>query len=349
MSRPAPQPVAAYHPPGNGAATPAAHVPVLLGAVLGALAPRDGAVYVDGTFGAGGYSAALLDAAHCRVVAIDRDPGAVERGRALAERHGGRLMIIEGRFGDMAQLLASLNSGAIAGIALDLGLSSIQLDAPERGFSFRFDGPLDMRMSRQGRSAADLVATLSEPELAELIRTFGEERFARRIARAIATERQRRGIQRTNELAAIVRAAVPRSEPGQDPATRTFQALRIAVNDELAELDRGLIAAERVLAPGGRLAVVSFHSLEDRRVKEFLRRRGGITPGASRHRPDRAGVPAPSFKLLSRRAVKPGAAEIAHNPRARSARLRAAERTAAPPWPANSELTDRNLPRGWQT
>jgi 16S rRNA (cytosine1402-N4)-methyltransferase len=314
---------------------PVRHVPVLLDAVVDALAPRDDAVYVDGTFGGGGYSEALLTAARCHVFGIDRDPSAVERGRALAARHAGRLRILEGCFGEMERLLAPVNADPIAGIALDLGVSSTQLDTPERGFSFRFDGPLDMRMSGAGQSAADLVETLPETELAELIRVFGEERFARRVARAIAAARQRRQIRRTMELAEIVRAAMPKSEPGQDPATRTFQALRIAVNDELGELDRGLAAAERLLAPGGRLAVVSFHSLEDRRVKDFMRRRSGLAPGASRHQPDRAVRPAPSFKLLSRRAIRPGAAEIAHNSRARAARLRAAERTASPAWPAD--------------
>jgi 16S rRNA (cytosine1402-N4)-methyltransferase len=349
MSPPESHRITATEQAGNdGAARPGGHIPVLLGPVLTALAPRDGAVFIDGTFGGGGYSEALLAAARCRVFAIDRDPEAVRHGLALAERHDGRLTLIEGRFGDMAHLLAPVNTDPVAGIALDLGVSSTQLDTPERGFSFRFDGPLDMRMSGRGQSAADLVGSLSESELAELIRTLGEERFAPRIARAIATERQRQGIRRTSELAAIVRAAVPRSEPGQDPATRTFQALRIAVNDELGELDRGLVAAEQLLAPGGRLAVVSFHSLEDRRVKEFLRRRSDAAPGASRHRPDRRRVGAPSFKLLSRRVVKPGAAEIAHNPRARAARLRAAERTAAAPWPANSERAERGRLGGLQ-
>jgi 16S rRNA (cytosine1402-N4)-methyltransferase len=315
----------------------AGHIPVLLNAVLAALAPRDDGVYVDATFGGGGYSEALLKAAHCRVFGIDRDPDAMRRGRDLAERYGERLRLLEGRFGDLAQLLAPANTDPVAGIALDLGLSSTQLDTPERGFSFRFDGPLDMRISGAGQSAADLVATLSESDLAELIRGLGEERFARRIAGAINAARQRRPIQRTTELAEIVRAVVPQSEPGQDPATRTFQALRIAVNDELGELDRGLAAAEQLLAPGGRLAVVSFHSLEDRRVKEFLRRRSDMAPRASRHRPVGAETPSPSFTLLTRRAVKPSAAEIAHNPRARAARLRAAARTAAPPWPRNGE------------
>src|ERR1700757_915740 len=282
------------------------HVPVLLDAVVDALAPRDNAVYVDGTFGGGGYSEALLAAARCRVFGIDRDPDAVESGRDLAERYAGRLRILEGRFGDMERLLAPVNADPIAGIALDLGISSTQLDTPERGFSFRFDGPLDMRMGRAGQNAADLVESLSEAELAELIRAFGEERFSRRVARAIASARRRQRIERTIELAEIVRAATPKSEPGQDPATRTFQALRIAVNDDLGELDRGLAAAERLLAPGGRLAVVSFHSLEDRRVKDFMRRRSGLAPSASRHQPDCAARLAPSFRLLSRRTIRPG-------------------------------------------
>jgi len=315
----------------------AGHVPVFLAAVLDVMAPRDDAVYIDGTFGGGGYSEALLAAARCRVFGIDRDPDAVQRGRDLAKRHAERLTILEGRFGEMERLLAPLNADPIAGISLDLGVSSTQLDSPECGFSFRYDGPLDMRMSGAGQTAADLVAAVSEAELAELIRGFGEERFARRVARAIASARRNRPIRRTTELAEIVRAAIPKSEPGHDPATRTFQALRIAVNDELGELDRGLVAAERLLAPGGRLAVVSFHSLEDRRVKEFLRRRSGAAPGPSRHQPVRFRATAPSFRMLARRAVKPSAAEVARNPRARAARLRAAERTAAPPWPADSE------------
>jgi 16S rRNA (cytosine1402-N4)-methyltransferase len=320
------------------------HLPVLLDRVIEALAPHDGGVYVDGTFGAGGYSEALLAAAHCRVFGIDRDPEAVRRGGDLAETHKGRLQVLEGRFGDMVELLAPVNTDPIAGIALDLGVSSPQLDTPERGFSFRADGPLDMRMSGAGENAADLLARLSEPQLAELIRAFGEERFARRVARAIAAAQQRRPIRRTTELAEIVRSAIPKAEPGRDPATRTFQALRIAVNDELGELDRGLVAAERLLKPGGRLAVVSFHSLEDRRVKDFLRRRSEAAPRVSRHQPLRISAAAPSFKLLSRRAVNPSAAEIAHNPRARAARLRAAERTASPPWasaPEGSHPTPR--------
>ncbi len=304
---------------------------MLVDAVLAALAPRDDATYIDATFGAGGYSEAILGAARCRVLGIDRDPDAVARGRALAAKHGGRLTLIAGPFGDMERLIFPFSPGPIAGIAFDLGVSSMQLDEAGRGFSFRRDGPLDMRMSRDGETAADLIARLPERELGALIRALGEERFAGRVARAIAAAQRHRPLTTTGELAEIVRAAIPRREPGLDPATRTFQALRIAVNDELGELDRGLVAAERLLMPGGRLAVVSFHSLEDARVKSFLRRRSETARG-SRHLPPRPGGPAPSFVLRSRRPVRPDAAEIARNPRARSARLRWAERTAAPPF-----------------
>jgi 16S rRNA (cytosine1402-N4)-methyltransferase len=309
------------------------HVPVLVDAVLTALAPRDGEAYVDGTFGGGGYSAGLLAAARCQVFGVDRDPEALQRGASLAARHPGRLTLLEGRFGDMERLVRSVSPDPIAGVALDLGVSSQQLDSAERGFSFRLDGPLDMRMGRDGSSAADLVAGLEEGDLAELIRDLGEERYARRVARAIVAARRRAPLRRTSELADIVRAAIPKREPGLDPATRTFQALRIAVNDELDELDRGLVAAERLLKPGGRLAVVAFHSLEDTRVKAFLRRRSGAMSGGSRHLPPAPDTPPPSFTLLTRRPIRPGPDEIAHNPRARSARLRTAERTAAPPWP----------------
>jgi 16S rRNA (cytosine1402-N4)-methyltransferase len=312
------------------------HMPVMAATVVGILTPRDAAVYVDATFGVGGYSRALLEAANCLVVAIDRDPEAVRRGRELARAYPGRLQILEGDFTDMERLLRAAGTGPVAGLAFDLGVSSPQLDTAARGFSFRLDGPLDMRMSGHGRTAADLVATLSEAALAALIHDFGEERHARRIARAIVAARRQKPIRRTLELADIVRAATPRSEPGLDPATRTFQALRIAVNDELGELDRGLEAAERVLTAGGRLAVVSFHSLEDRRVKEFLRRCSEAAPARSRHEPAPPASAPPSFRLLHRRALKPSPDEIARNPRARSARLRAAERTAAPPRsPAN--------------
>jgi 16S rRNA (cytosine1402-N4)-methyltransferase len=307
---------------------PGGHIPVLIDAVLAAIAPRDDATYIDASFGAGGYSEAILGAARCRVFGIDQDPDAVARGQELVARHGGRLTLIAGPFGDMERLIGPFAPGPIAGIAFDLGVSSMQLDEPGRGFSFRQDGPLDMRMSRDGETAAELLARLSERELAELIRRLGEERFAGRVARAIVGAYRRKPLTTTGELAEIVRGAIPRREPGLDSATRTFQALRIAVNDELGELDRGLAAAERLLMPGGRLAVVSFHSLEDARVKNFLRHRSE-EPRGSRHRPPPPGRPAPSFLVQARRPVRPSEAEIARNPRARSARLRWAERTAA--------------------
>jgi 16S rRNA (cytosine1402-N4)-methyltransferase len=306
---------------------PGAHIPVLLAEVIAALKPHNDGLYLDGTFGAGGYSEAMLRSADCRVVALDRDPAAVARGEGMAKLYAGRLTLIEGRFSEMERLLAALGVTQLAGVALDIGVSSAQLDDPARGFSFRADGPLDMRMGRDGRSAADLVNGADEGELASLIREYGEERFARRIVRAIVAARP---LSRTSELAAAIRSVVP-DTGGIDPATRTFQALRIAVNDELDELDRGLAAAERLLEPGGRLAVVAFHSLEDRRVKDFLRRRSADAPRVSRHAPATRG-PAPSFRLITRKPVAPSAEEIARNPRARSARLRAAERTDAPAW-----------------
>jgi 16S rRNA (cytosine1402-N4)-methyltransferase len=302
------------------------HVPVLLAETIAALAPRDDALYLDGTFGSGGYSEAILQSARCHVVALDRDPAAVRQGDALKQRYQGRLTVLEGRFGDMQRLLEPLGVRQLAGVALDLGVSSTQIDTPERGFSFRGDGPLDMRMSASGQTAADLVNTASEEELTAIIRDYGEERFARRIARAIVAARP---LARTAELAAIVRRMVPEGG-GIDAATRTFQALRIAVNDELHELDRGLAAAEHLLAQGGRLAVVAFHSLEDRQVKSFLRLRSEA-PRTSRHLPE-VKTAAPSFELLTRKPVTPSTAEIARNSRARSARLRAAMRTAAPAW-----------------
>jgi 16S rRNA (cytosine1402-N4)-methyltransferase len=306
------------------------HAPVLLDEAIAALAPRAEATFVDGTFGAGGYSRALLAAANCRVIAIDRDPAAIALGGELARVNPGRFTVVEGRFGDMEALLAALGVSAVAGIALDLGVSSPQLDDPQRGFSFRADGPLDMRMGREGASAADLVNNLSESALANLIYIYGEERFARRVARAIVAARREAPLTRTAELARIVRAAVPVSGT-IDPATRTFQALRTEVNDELGELERALLAAERLLAPGGRLVIVAFQSLEDRKVKDFLRQRSAAAPHGSRHRPSLP-ARAPSFRLIARKPIMPGAAELARNPRARSARLRAAERTAAPVW-----------------
>ena len=261
----------------------------------------------------------------------------IARAEALLSAYPGRLTLIEGRFGEMDVVLRARGITTVDGVALDLGLSSDQLADSGRGFSFAADGPLDMRMTPAGPSAADAVNDLDEATLADIIRRFGEERHARRIARAIVAARADRPITRTIELADIVRAVLPSGAArGRriNPATRTFQALRIYVNDELGELDRGLRAAETLLAPGGRLAVVSFHSLEDRIVKRFLRARSGVVPLASRHTPaTRRDTPAPSFQLVSRRAIPPPAVEVRANPRARSARLRAAERTSAPPWP----------------
>ncbi len=316
----------------------APHTPVMLREVLEALAPRDGAIYVDGTFGAGGAASALLDAADCRVWGIDRDPEAVAGGGALVERYAGRLTLVEGRFGDMDRLMEEHGTAPVDGIALDLGVSSMQIDRAERGFSFRADGPLDMRMagpeSATGPSAAEVVNSLSEGELADVLYRYGEERKSRPIARAIVAARRERPFERTLELAEAVRRVIRRGPEGLDPATRTFQALRIYVNDELGELQRGLRAAERLLRRGGHLAVIAFHSLEDRVVKEFLRERSGSAARGSRHLPDTPehSRPAATFRPLFKGARRPEASEIAANPRARSARLRAAERTAAPTW-----------------
>lgn len=308
----------------------APHRPVLLTEVIEALSPQDGAIYVDGTFGAGGYSRALLDAAQCTVWAIDRDPDAVKEAQPLIDRYAGRLHIIQGRFGDMVELLKARGINAVQGVTLDLGVSSMQLDRAERGFSFRFAGPLDMRMDRAGQSAADLVNDMAERPLADLIFTFGEEKKARRIAKAIVAARALAPIHTTQQLAEIVRRAIgPAGKDRIDPATRTFQALRIAVNDELGEIDRGLAAAERMLAPGGRMAIVSFHSLEDRRVKQFMRDRAGRNPKGSRHLPEIASDRAPTLRLIAPGGIEAGEREISENPRARSARLRIAARTEA--------------------
>ena len=305
-------------------------VPVLLAEVIAALQPRDGGIYVDGTFGAGGYTSALLEAAHCQVWAIDRDPDALARGAALAERFPDRLHLIAGRFGEMADLLAAQGVRNVDGIALDIGVSSMQIDDRARGFSFLRDGPLDMRMERAGRSAADIVNTLPEKELADIIFTFGEERYARRVAKAIVAARLERPFSRTLHLADVIRAVVRRALDGIDPATRTFQGLRIYVNDELGELGRGLRCAEFLLRPGGRIAVVSFHSLEDRIVKTFLRTRSAEAARPSRHMPASAvKASVPTFTLITKRPALPSNDEINRNPRSHSARLRAAERTSA--------------------
>jgi 16S rRNA (cytosine1402-N4)-methyltransferase len=306
-----------------------AHVPVLGREAVAALAPRDGGIYVDATFGAGGYSRMILDVPGTRVVGIDRDRTAVAGGFSLVEASGGRLTLVEDRFSNLEHVCAGLP--AVDGIVMDVGVSSMQLDQAERGFSFRLDGPLDMRMGHDGPSAADVVARASEADLANAIYIFGEERQSRGIARAVVAARREAPITTTRALADIV-SRIVRAKPNEiHPATRTFQALRILVNEELDELEAALLAAERVLKPGGRLAVVSFHSLEDRIVKNFLNARGK-SAGGSRHLPEVAKLE-PSFEILTKRPVTPDDAEIAANPRARSAKLRAAMRSDAPVHP----------------
>ena len=314
----------------------AGHVPVLLAEMLRALGPHDGGVYLDATFGGGGYAEAILCSAACTLWAIDRDPDAIARGANLAARFPGRLHLIEGRFGDMFSALQAAGVHRLDGVVLDLGVSSFQLDEPARGFSFRTEGPLDMRMGKHGTTAADLVNTLPEHALADLLFEFGEERASRRIARAIVAARAEAPITTTGRLAAIIRGVLPPDRSGIDPATRSFQALRIRVNDELDEIEHALTAAAQLLAPGGRLVVVAFHSLEDRIVKRFMTDATGRAPSPSRHDPrGLLARPSPHFRLLTPRAVRPGAAETNANPRARSARLRAVERLPADESPAS--------------
>ncbi len=314
--------------PPNVAGGPARHIPVLVRPVVQHLAIRDGGIYIDGTFGAGGYTRAILAAADCKVLALDRDQSAVAQAFGLVDEAGGRLTVAESRFSALDAAAAGFGITAVDGIVLDLGVSSMQLDTAERGFSFRLDGPLDMRMEQEGPSAADVVAAAAERTLADIIFTLGEERHSRAVARAIVRARGEAPIRTTAQLADIVARVVHTRGSDIHPATRTFQALRLFVNDELGELARGLLAAERILKPGGRLVVVSFHSLEDRIVKTFLSARAGTRAG-SRHLPEVASRPA-SFGILTKRPIGPDEAEIAANPRARSAKLRAAERTAAP-------------------
>lgn len=305
------------------------HVPVLIGAIMERVSPVSG-IWLDGTFGAGGYARALLDAGAERVIGVDRDPEALERAQAWAHEYGDRLTLRAGRFGDLDRIAAEAGAERLDGVALDIGVSSMQIDRGERGFSFLKDGPLDMRMEQAGPSAADLVNTASEAELADILFQLGEERASRRIAKAIVAERAAAPFETTSRLAGLIETLMPRSKPGQPhPATRSFQALRIAVNDELGELVRGLVAAEAALAPGGLLAVVTFHSLEDRVVKRFFQARSGGTPKGSRFAPEKA-VEAPRFELVTRRAVVADADEVAVNPRARSAKLRIARRLDAP-------------------
>lgn len=308
------------------------HVPVMLAEVMHYLAPRDGGRYVDGTFGGGGYARAILASSDCQLWGIDRDPAAIARGEALAAtcpdgRGGSRLHMLHGGFGDMAALLAEGGVTAVDGIVLDLGVSSYQIDEADRGFSFRMDGPLDMRMADTGPTAADVVNTLPEEELADIIYHYGEERLSRRVARAIVAARAEAPLLRTTQLADVVRSVVRPDRSGIDPATRTFQGLRIHVNDELGQIRRVLEQAPVLLAPGGRLVVVSFHSLEDRLVKQAMSSAAGRLPAPSRHDPRAMTArPAPTrFTLLTGRPIRPGQEETSRNPRARSARLRAME------------------------
>jgi 16S rRNA (cytosine1402-N4)-methyltransferase len=321
------------------------HIPVLLPDVLSVLAPQAGERFIDGTFGAGGYTAALLRAASgVRVLAIDRDPDAVAAGQELVRENADRLTLVEGSFGDLERIASDTGFAPADGVVLDIGVSSMQLDDPERGFSFQGDGPLDMRMGRQGPTAADVLNTEDDAKLADILFRLGEERRSRAIARAIVARRTERPFTRTSELAELVERVLGRPKiAGRHAATRTFQALRIYVNDELGELVRGLTASERILKPGGRLAVVTFHSLEDGIVKRFLRRRAAGEGRGSRHLPARESPEhAPSFRIASQRPIAAGQAEVAANPRARSAKLRWATRTAAPPWPA--EAADPAIP-----
>jgi 16S rRNA (cytosine1402-N4)-methyltransferase len=310
------------------------HIPVLGAEAVAMLKPRDGGIYVDATFGAGGYSRAILDAADTRVIGIDRDRTAIAAGFDLVDRSNGRLTLVEDRFSNLAEVCAAQGISAVDGVVMDVGVSSMQVDEAGRGFSFRLDGPLDMRMGHEGPTAADVVARVSEADLANIIYIFGEERHSRAVARAIVAARKDTPITTTRALAEIV-SKVVWAKPGEiHPATRTFQALRIVVTQELDELHLALAAAERVLKPGGRLVVVSFHSLEDRIVKNFFSERGK-TGGGSRHLPEVA-QSAPSFRILTKRPVTAGDDEVRANPRARSAKLRAAERSDAPAFAADS-------------
>lgn len=318
---------------------PVRHVPVLLPETIEALKPRANGIYIDGTFGAGGTTQALLESAQCSVLAIDKDPDAIAGGRELVDKSARRLTLVQGAFGDMVGIAAANGITRTHGITIDLGVSSMQLDEAPRGFSFQRDGPLDMRMSRTGLSATDVVNSFAERDLAQVISVLGEERRARAIARAIVKLREESPIERTGQLADIVTAVLGRRhDDKKHPATRTFQALRLYVNGELDDLVRGLVAAEQLLGEGGRLVAVTFHSLEDRIVKRFLASRSGKTARPSRHAPvDLQAERLPSFRLLHRRAVSPSQDEVRRNPRARSARLRAGERTGAPASPVEIE------------
>ncbi len=312
----------------------APHFSVMRDETLEYLAPKAGKIYVDGTFGAGGHSRAILEAAECKLYAIDRDPDAKTFAAPLLEEFPQRFQLLQGNYSDMQQLLATIGVTHVDGILLDIGVSSMQLDRAERGFSFSKDAPLDMRMSQEGKDATSLVNETEEEELANIIYLYGGERLSRRIAKAIVTARSEEPITRTVQLAEIIRKAVGRYNDTIDPATRSFQAIRIWVNDELGELERGLAAAERLLNPGGRLVVISFHSLEDGIVKQFFKTRSGHKEQVSRYLPERPNDNSPdaSFTTLTRKSVKASDAELKRNIRSRSAHLRAAERTTAPAW-----------------
>jgi len=331
----------ARHGSGNSTdAGRARHIPVLLAEVLASLKPKGGETFIDGTFGAGGYTRAILEAAPCQVVALDRDPSAIIGGQSLKQEFGDRLTLIESRFSELEEAGREQGVLPVDGVVLDIGVSSMQIDQAERGFSFMADGPLDMRMSSAGTSAADVVNRAEEEELADIIFALGDERRSRGIARGIVRARGESPITTTRALAEIVSRAVGgRRGDDQHPATKTFQALRIYVNDELGELARALGAAERCLKPGGRLVVVTFHSLEDRIVKRFLQERAGKESQGSRHLPPQSiKLNAPSFEIVNPRPLTPSKEELAVNPRARSARLRAAVRTQAPAWPLDEDL-----------
>ena len=334
---------------GSSQEGPPRHVPVLLAEVLSHLNPVDNEIYVDGTFGAGGYTRGMLNAAACNVIAIDRDRVAIADGIDLVMDYAPRLSLIEGRFGDMTRVVNAAGAAEVDGIVLDIGVSSMHLDEADRGFSFQKDGPLDMRMGPNGPSAADVLASAGESEIADILYYLGEERRSRAIARAIVNQRGNQPLTTTLQLADLVASVLghKKSDP-RHPATRTFQALRIYVNDELGELLEGLLAAETLLKPGGRLVVVTFHSLEDRIVKRFFAARCGKVSHGSRHQPQENIAPdSPSFQFVNRRPVSPDKSETDVNPRARSAKLRAVRRTDAPAWGRreDDELTVPRLPR----
>lgn len=301
------------------------HIPVLLNEVVESIAPKDGGVYVDGTFGAGGYTRAVLDAADCTVYAIDRDPDAIREGQKLVDAYKGRLHLLHGTFGEMAELVRGEGVDFVDGVMLDIGVSSMQIDRAERGFSFQKDGALDMRMSQNGLSAADVLNTFGEREIADIIYKYGEERFSRRIAAAVVEQRKTAPFKTTLEFADLIRRTVPHKREDIDPATRSFQALRIYVNDELGQLESGLSAAHDLLKAGGRMAVVSFHSLEDRIVKTFMQEKSGKTANPSRYMPV-VEKQAATLKTITKKPILPTESETKFNPRARSARLRVTEK-----------------------